>query len=243
MAHPAGLFSLINKVVTAAEIYDNVHVDFSKGTLYSPIGINLWDQLFEPTINRGGIILKDYLHYDYTGGREGRAALLYAPGNDNWRSVLNAVFSKFKIQDAIYASMTPSDYPQGPVVSVLVRSGPNDIEQPSGKHASFADYFKLINGVLADSPETTIYLVASDNEAVSAFTAEYGNKLLYDVRIRRGDTRSALFLEETPQYIEDAKHCLRVVILMSKAATLIHPVSNMATAALYMNPNSKSIFI
>ena len=240
MAHKAGLFSLINKVVTAAELYDNVHVDFSNGTLYSDVGVNLWDYLFEPTINRGGVVLEEYPHYKYTYVHP---ASLYVDGNDNWRSRLNAVFSRFKIQDTIYDAVASSDYPQGPVVAVQVRSGNHKGEQPSGKHALLEDYFRLINGVLVDSPETQIYLATSDNETVATFTAEYGDKLWYDVKTRRGRTRSTDFHEEAQQYIEDAARCLREVILMSKATTLIHPVSNMATAALYMNPNSKSVFI
>jgi hypothetical protein len=44
------------------------------------------------------------------------------------------------------------------------------------------------------------------------------------------------------QAIDGAYHYLESFVL-SKSDYLIHPVSNMATAALYMNPKIKNIFL
>lgn len=235
VAHSAGLFSLINKVITCAERYEHVHVDFSNGTLYSKEGDNLWNHLFEPTENRGGDVIEPYPHQDYT--YKNVAAYYHSDGG--WRYRLNQLWQRFTPLPAISNSVEDDveDYDISESVAVQVRSIPHAGEQVTGECQTLDQYARAIQA----SGGGRVFAVCSDQSTVDWLAARFD--VTSYPQTRRSPDRSVNFHEVVPQTVEDAVQCFKEVMVMSHAKALIHPISNMATAALYMNPTLKSIYL
>lgn len=235
VAHHAGLFSLINKVITCTELYEHVHVDFSNGTLYSKEGDNLWNHLFKPTENKGGDVIEAYPHQDYTY----KNVAAYYRSDGGWRFRLNELWQRFAplpvISDAVAAVV--ADYHIADCLAVQVRSLPHAGEQLSGESQTLERYAQAIRG----EGSGFIYAVCSDHYTIGWLSGQFD--VLRDPLTRRSPDRTVNFHEVTPQTVEDAIQCLKEVMVMSHAKALIHPISNMATAALYMNPTLKSIYL
>lgn len=241
--HKAGLFSLINKAITCAEIYDHVHVDWTGDTLYSrPQDGNLWDHLFEPTTPPEGeaTIITDYPHPLYTFKH---VADLYEGGHQ-WRQRLNACWSRFKVRDDVLAMAAKViDQFQGKnVVSVLVRANCHGREQVDEKNQALEDYKSAIEwGPSRYAKHTVVHTVCGDMESLRWFQERF--TVIYDEETVRSESRDVDRHQAVEQFVEDAKRALAEVIAMSRADFLVHPVSNMATAALYMNPDLRSVYL
>ena len=235
VAHSAGLFSLINKVITCAERYEHVHVDFSNGTLYSKEGDNLWNHLFEPTENKGGDVIEAYPHQGYTYKN---VADHYVRDNA-WRYRLSLLWRRFatlpSISNRVGADV--EDYDISECVAVQVRSVPHAGEQLTGESQTLDRYAQAIESAGGGR----VFAVCSDQSTVDWLAARFD--VTSYPNTRRSPDRSVNFHEVTPQTVEDAVQCFKEVMVMSHAKALIHPISNMATAALYMNPSLKSIYL
>lgn len=234
-AHSAGLFSLINNVMTCMEQYEHVQVDWSNGTMYSPPGVNLWDELFRP---RGPVaepfkVLEVNEDYWLTGLDAGK---LYQ-GSDEWRWRLAPVWNKLCPRPEIVDASRDFPLPKR-VVAALVRAHAHYAEQLTARSQTFDEYAAAIEREIGDG---TLYLACGDNETLNWFMDRF--PVLCHPETRRVATRDIDMHKAFPQTVADARICLEEVLIMSRADVFVSGISNMATAALYMNPRLKHVFL
>lgn len=246
LSHNAGLFSLINKVVTCMDIgYENVAVDFTRGDPHkyvTPGGKNLWDLLFEPMDSKGQKE-DEWVEYPDMWLTGGNATKLYT-GDQAWRTRLNGWWNRLRVRpeiiDRIEYSMASLGLLGGKFVSILVRSDFHAREQATAQSQSLDSYAVAAQSALQSGDD--FYVSAGDDATIKWFQERFNHVKFYPLT-RRLKTRELDLLVHSDNTLEDAVNVLIEVLIMSKGRTLIHPVSNMSTAALYMNPELKSVYL
>jgi hypothetical protein len=233
-AHTAGLWSLINKVITCSEMYDEVRVDLSN-SIYGTE--NVWDHLFisgEPNeISSEVDVIDAYPHQNYTAKN---AHFLYVSGHQYWRKSLHQQWNKFSVNPEHQKRAEDfCGFLLGNYQAVIVRSFPHAGEQMTGKEPELQRYAEQLD------PAIPVFVMSNDWETQEWFSNRFESIRLQNTR--RCKSRDIEFHLSTPQTIEDAIHCFIEVLICSGAKTLVHGVSNMATAALYINPRLKSIYL
>jgi hypothetical protein len=242
-AHGAGLFSNINKVITCMEMYEKVHVDWSNhDNIYRPLpdqDKNVWNCLFgntNPPEEPHDVVI-EYPHQDYTWKNVGK---LYRSEDQSWRTRLNALWRTLSIQsDVMDRTMTFG----GLTIGVLVRSKAIAGEQENNNNASIDSYIYEVRRVINEheSKHPRVFAVCSDEPSCRKMMKHF-NAAVYQGS-RRAESRDIDQHMEFRQNVNDAKNCLAEVISLSRCNILVHQISNMATAALYMNPNLKSVYL
>lgn len=240
-AHHAGLFSNINKILTCMRIYGarNTFVDWSEGCLYG----DCWNVLFEPReFPRDGIvdrldIITEYPNQDLTYIN---AAKLYQ-GDQYWRLELNklwrALDANFGIMaDAIRFSALACG---GPYISVLIRGNEHAGEQISGKAQTKDQYANAIDAELRLNEK--VFIASQDWESIEWFRDRF--PIVYHDATKRSATRDTQRHLAEPQTIEDARQMLLEAYVLALGQSLIHPVSNIATCVLAINPQIKSVYL
>lgn len=221
-AHRAGLFSQINKVITCLRIYDEVNIDWSD-CIYG----DCWNDLFaynEP-LSPGFDKITDYPFYDLTAACAG---ILYQNEGWGWRERFHPFWEKLGCKVKPYNTLAS--------VGILVRSEGHRGEQLSDRSQSYEEYAQHIKN------SDMVYLMASDQETRKWFTDRFSNIVTSGppLNAKRSDPDWHLTKPQTP---EDAIQVMKEVLTLAQCKTLIHPISNMATCALIMNPDMKSIYL
>lgn len=249
--HEGGFFSNFNKVIThLAHNQDVTKITWQlRGQPYGAFAYNVnevFSSLFE-TYDEGASInsecyVSEFKHLEYTGKN---THSLYTEDN-TWRINLNNIYKKY---------ITPTELLKKNIevvdnyfkeknnikVGILKRNQLLKCEQNSNKMPAVEDYIDAISQI-QDSNKTCILSV--DNQVdLDYFISREDFKSIYSTNIRRTcrDTDSEPHF--TPGTIQDAVYYFMDVYMLSKCDYLIHPISNMATAALYLNPNLKSIYL
>lgn len=237
------MFSNINKVITCMEMYEKVHVDWSnKDNIYRPLpdqDKNIWNCLFGSTTppEEPHDVVIEYPHQDYTWKNVGK---LYRSEDQSWRQRLHALWKTLSVRPEIMdRTMTFT----GLTIGVLVRSKAIAGEQESDNNASIESYIlavrKVINANESKSPR--VFAVCSDDPSCRKMMKNF-NAIVYQ-GTRRAESRDIDQHMESNQNVNDAKNCLAEVITLSRCDILVHQISNMATAALYMNPRLESVYL
>jgi hypothetical protein len=232
--HNAGLFSLINKVVTCLRIYESVHVDWSEGCIYG----DCWTELFEPTAPPTGEFdtIVDYPFMDMTAANAGN---LYENQGWGWRKNFHELWERLHVRSDIMADV--DEMAEGtPFVSAIIRSDFHAAEQVNKRSQTLDEYAREFSQLNAER-----YFIMSSDEETLAWMNErfqcFWVALKKEGRMKtRGDTEIHTSVAQTP---EDARWVLLEVMIAARATTLVHPVSNMATAALYINPDMKNVYL
>lgn len=238
--HRGGLFSLINNVITCMGLYDHVHVDWSEGCMYGGhCDGNIWNHLFEPTDPVTGIhkVIYDYPNQLLTYRNP---AKLYP--YSQWRHFYHELWrKKIHVRDPILNAVDNfiGFRKLGDYISVLVRAHSHAGEQPTEKSQSLDAYAAAIEA--AGSPAKPVFLMAGDHETVEWFKARF--PVVYFEDTPRSDTRDDDRHLLVSQTVWDAKRVLTEALVASQGETLIHPVSNISTACLYINPNLRSVYL
>ena len=242
-AHGAGLFSNINKVITCMEMYWNVRVDWSNPDNFYKVpeghDQNLWNHLFEPIGQVLDEPTDDIINYPHQRYTYKEAHALYQAGDD-WRHELNKHWKKLQIKSQVAdRSLNLS----GTTIGVLVRSSAIAGEQISDRNASLDEYVRATKKLIDqnDSKRPRIYAACSDHESSMRFVKEFSATI--HPWTRRAENRSIDFHAQHPQNVNDAINCVGEVLTLSRCDFLIHQVSNMATAALYINPSLTSVYL
>lgn len=234
-----GLFSHINMLVTVMEHIGsaNLHVDWTNGLPYCvPSSGNLFEELFyqlSPVID-GDERSNRWPHYRYTY----KAAEELYRGRSAWRWHLNKWWSRLHVLPLIMAEVNrmTADW-KDDVAGLHIRNSSIGAECPGGISPSLADYERAIGGVTG-----RIYLATDNDEAVKYMRALLGERLI--VRpIPRGDSMASEYHRTVAQSVSDAQNCLIDALILARCDHLIHSVSNIATAVLYMNPRMGHSFV
>jgi hypothetical protein len=123
---------------------------------------------------------------------------------------------------------------------VLLRNNALSTEQPNRRLPSITQYFDAIDSLNIANPKI---ICSIDNlEELTPFTNNY------DCWYNKNTLRTTYKNEAEPHVtndktIKDAANQFLEGYMLSKCDYLIHPVSNIATGALYMNPDLKNIFL
>ncbi len=243
-AHGAGLFSNINKVLVCLRIYEQVYVDWSKagendpafkygGSFYG----DCWhDLFFDSTQFPAGPYdtICQYPFYDIT---DKCAGVLYGHPEWGWREQYNKAWNKL--------SCVVDPIPVGPnTIGVMLRSLNHGGEQFYGRPQTMEEYQEAINNELAlCDAETALFIVSSSMECIEWLQPRNAN-LYFSSGIKRSNRRNDPDQHLTvPQGKKDAIDVMREILALTRCRSLIHPISNMATAALIINPNLKSVYL
>lgn len=158
--------------------------------------------------------------------------VLYRHPEWGWREKYHKAWEKLKCK------LNPVPVPPH-TLGVMIRSDVHGGEQLAGEGHTLERYAEAIDKALWDN----LFMVSSDEESISWMIGRYPN-LFFTKGIKRSAKRSDPEQHITvPQTKEDAVAVVQEILNLSTCKALIHPVSNMATAALYMNLNLESIYL
>ncbi len=241
-AHGAGLLSNVNKITTCLRFYETAYIDWSKA------GVN------DPAFKYGGSFYGDCFHqlfyhptprpsepYDIVSGEwptyeitDACAGVLYSHPEWGWRERYHAAWKRL--------TCVVDPVPVGPsTVGVLIRSSAIAGEQLSGRNATMQEYADAIERELGPD---SVFVVSSDLESIEWLTSRFPGKVYYSTSIKRNAKRS-----DPEQHINvvqtaaDAKDVMRETLALARCRSLVHQISNISTAALYINPTLKSIYL
>lgn len=228
----AGLFSHLNFVITHMDTHGGTdfHVDWIEGLPYAePSRGNLFEHLFQQPAERRAddTSCAAWPHYRYTGS----AAWQLYHGDECWRRSLNSCWMRLKVRSEILAEVEAIriGWPER-VVGMHVRNLNIGNECPGGASPTLDDYHQAIW-----NSEDPVFLATDNDEAVAFFQERLGPRLITRKISRSPDMRTELHLT-TRQGFKDARDCLVDALLLASCQHLVHSVSNIATAVLYMNP-------
>lgn len=240
-AHGAGLFSNINKILVCLRLYEQVYVDWSKagpndpafkygGSFYGDCWHDLFYDATSPPSEPYDTV-HQYPFYDITGACAG---IMYQNPEWNWRETYHKAWARL--------TCVVEPIPVGPnTIGVMIRSDALGGEQLYGKSQPLEQYADAIAKV--HKAGTSLFVVSSDNESISWLLQRYPG-LYFSSGIKRSAHRSDPEQHlHVPQTKMDAIDVMREVLTLARCDSLIHPISNMATAALIINPQLKSIYL
>ncbi len=244
-AHNAGLFSLINNVITCLDRYENVQVDWSD-TLYSIDKKDLWIHLFDPLpkVSQPFVDLHGYEEDQWLTYKN--AGLLYQ-GDDAWRQRCNEHLNRLRINHWIVEqadNFIIKNFGDEGYISMLVRAHGHAGEQLTDRSQTLDEYAKEIEAINVperDAFHRKIFLMCGDLESVEWFKSRFD--IVVHPETKRMDTRGTDRHLVVPQTPLDAQLALQEALILQGGSHLIHPVSNIATFALYANPSITSMFI
>lgn len=248
--HEGGFFSNFNKVTTYLKNKNIAGIRWNlQGQPYGAFAYNfgeVFGKLFQEYTNGNNIDdvfeLKEYDCLDYTGKNVHNQ---YISNDQKWRSDLNATLRYIiptpTLQKYINEiDITFKNLKDKQVIGVLKRNELLKCEQVGGKLPSIEKYFTEIDKLFNEN----IYLSLSvDNTTdINQFINKY-SRCIYNPNIRRTRVNTDTEPHFLPGTVHDAIYTYLEVYMLSKCNYFIHPISNMATAALYFNPELKSIYI
>jgi len=243
----AGFWSIFNKLMNYLIYYNNVQlvefdVSYPSDTRVLFYGKdNFFERLFEAYDNKSScelitVIANNYLTYEATGCY---ANWLHV-SEELWREKYNAVFKKYI---NIRPEISNLDYYNLPKnkkkISLLIRHPALSHEQINNRMPTFSQYDLIIESLLSKYNNECIFILATDLiEAREYFEKKYSE---YSI-IHPFSVKTSKNVNEARDIIyngnEDlAKISVQTVLLLATGDHFIFPNSNMATAALYINPS------
>lgn len=239
----AGVFSLINKVLTCMEIYARVKVEFPpQQTRYKFAQEDIWTSVFEPskvnTLGDGPVdVVVEYPHNRYTNANAGNTYVR----NDDWRFRLHNQFSRLRIRPEVFEladAILPGEL-EG-AVGVLHR-GEKLLarEQRTGVLPTPVEMCDAVRNIVGNQP---IFVAADSWEATDQFKKRLGSQMLIWEDCDRCEYMGQAVHGQTAGTGE-VRRAVALAIALSRTQHLVHAVSNIATAVLYMNPWLKHTFV
>jgi hypothetical protein len=234
----AGLFSHINHVLTNLEHagHRDVFVDWSHGLPYAQEdGSNIFEALFyQNTPQPNGPAQSFWPHYRYTGAA---ADTLYL-GDSTWRWELNRLWGMLRVREELLAEVDTYCSAWKELPSALhVRNLHIGTECPENRPPALEEYLAAIQ----DRPGP-VYLATDNDEAARFFADRLGERLLSRQIPRSPDMQTEYHLTAR-QTARDTQNCLIDALIMARCAHLVHSVSNIATAVLYMAPGMSHTYL
>ena len=248
--HEGGFFSNFNKVTTYLRNKNVVGIHWNlQGQPYGAFAYKcgeVFGKLFKE-YNEGKNIdeifeLREYDCLDYTGKD---VHIQYISKDQKWRNELNATLKYIKPTPILQTFIDEIDEKFAAlkgkkIIGVLKRNELLKCEQVNGKLPTIEEYFTEIDKLFDDN--TYICLSVDNITDINQFINKY-SRCAYNPHIRRTQFNTDTEPHFLPGTAHDAIYTFLEVYMLSKCNYFIHPVSNMATAALYFNPELKSIYI
>jgi hypothetical protein len=249
--HEGGFFSNFNKVTTFIKNtqHNIVKINWNlQGQKYGAFAYNcgeVFGKLFQPFNTNDPIDiyynLETYSDMSYTGKNVHDKYY-----TTEWRYTFNDTLKYFIATEYLqtHLNIVNSNWhdklQNKQVIGVLKRNELLKSEQKNNSLPTLDKYFEEIDKILTD--DTYIYLAVDNVHDLNAFIYRYKN-CIFNPHSRRTQYNTDCEPHFTPGTENDALNTYLEVYLLSKCNYFIHPLSNMATAALYFNYNLKSIYI
>jgi len=256
-SHNGGFFSNFNKLIYYLKNYPNVveiqfdvrSTDFKNQLPFIKINEEIFGKLFETykenkNINRN-LIGESYENEELTF----KNAYNFYNENRYKLEPYNKAFKKYiKLQPHLQKKLENlknklhSDYEQ--VIGIFVRSGALSGEQPNGKLPTRQDYLDAVNNINTVSKKTKFFLRIDNNEDLEFYKNTLQPNFYTDISRSDNNKKDALHINNNKYLtLKELEDTYLEVALLSSCHILIHCVSNMTTASLYMNMDQKSICI
>jgi hypothetical protein len=213
---------------------------------------NIWEHFFDQPLfpPRSFIMCKktsSYRDWSITGRN---VYNLYKSG-DGWRQQYHSAFKEYirikahilKEVEQIYFRHLAGKY----CIGVHIRNDVHKCEQPDGQMPPLEQYMAEIGHIISSKREDVKIFLATDvEEYVRRFRNVFGEKVFTQADVTRLQ-ESPANPEEEITYLYDpslklGEDVLKDCLLLSKCDVLIHRVSNIATAAGYINPSMSMIY-
>ncbi len=188
-----------------------------------------------------------------------------------WRRQYHAVFARhIKLRAPLQADVdafSTRHFTGRFVIGAHVRHPSHTVEQPGGVIAHEDAYIDRIRAEIADralgEDGWTVFLATDQDRVVERFRAEFGDRVVYLADVRRtheaedssfdrltaaekvqdGHQLQHLVAADRRNWsLEMAREVVRDAWLMARCNILLHVVSNVSTAASYMNPELEMVF-
>jgi hypothetical protein len=226
------------------ELYERVRVTFPPSeTHYKHVSeANLWEVICHPLRNpphdnEPCDRVTTYPHDQYTGSQAGH---LYWRA-DGWRNRLHKHFQRIEPKDAVLEvsrSIFPDVIKQSIAVIHRAERGLAR-EQLTGELPSVEDMCEAVNKI---SQHTPVLVCADSSEATDEFRRRLKERALIWNGLDHVPAGSAPHFRDN--YGNEHVHNMFArTLALSQSSHLVHPVSNIATAALYMNPALRHTFV
>ena len=176
------------------------------------------------------------------------AADKYTCVDQKWRDTYYKAYKKFikhtDLVDSTFEEIYQKQfqmYKDVPKIGILIRNNHLSTEQPNRVSPTKEQYIDAINSF--NLKEFVVVCAIDNNEDLNYFKDKYN--IIYNKNTTRTATAYDLESHRNGSVLnvkDTINHYLEGVAL-SKCDYFIHPVSNVATAALYMNPSLKNLFL
>lgn len=244
-----GFCSNINTIL--AYLYNNRHISSIKWNIksgqsgplaYIAEGTELFGLLFEEDGQEEVVYNYDNKAWENCDISLGNAIRIYH--DSELRSEYSKIYHRFfrpkkallnGLFDTLIGHQFSSDRKY---VSILIRSDCLGSEQPNGIMPTIEDYVRFTQDV-----ENATYILSVDNHADLEICKKIFKPFVYNPRIRRSPDRSTEPHTSKIGTLCDLYDTFLEVYLLAKGDYIVHPISNMSTTSLLINPNQESRFI
>jgi hypothetical protein len=250
-----GFFSQFNLVIQGLELYDelitrvtwNMHdapaFQYNSGDIYKPLFEEYVSD--KATLSNETATIKMFFNQNYTAHLVANKYL--SKDHKEWRLRFNKVYKKYikhtNYLDEIFTRVFAKQfefYKDLPKVGVLIRNNNLGVEQPRKTSPTIDTYLNALNKL---GLKDFVVVCAIDNKHdLNWFKTHF--KTIHNSNTTRSETAHHAEPHHSSQMklIDAAYHYLEGYAL-SKCDYFIHPVSNVATGALIMNPELKNVFV
>ena len=250
----SGFFSNFNKLITY--LVDNpstTKITFDMrshgpSTAFSYIKENeeLFSKLFEE-YDEGLETTKTISGDNYQDERiTGVNAYNFYNSNRNKLQPFNDAYNKYikvksHIQEKINKKINELKKDSDQIIGIFIRSNALAGEQPSKRMPKREEYINAIENI-QKSNNVKYFFCIDNQEDLDYFKEMYKPNYYTDIR-RTSNTNDGEPHTKTMGTLEDLENSFIEVAIMSQCDILVHCVSNMVTASLYMKMNQQSICV
>jgi hypothetical protein len=250
-----GFFSNFNKLLTYLVDHPTItKIDyqmksFGQGSPFSFIkeGEELFSKLFEPYDENKEITeTLEKENYDNTRITGPGAANYYNENRTQLQPFHDAYKKYIKIKPEIQKkidekiNMLKEGSPEQ-IIGIFIRSDALANEQPTGKMPTREDYKRVLDSI-DKTKKTKYFLCIDNNDDLEYYKEHYKPNYYTNIRRSTNNTNGEPH-RNTMGTLEELENSFIEVVLLSQCNILLHCLSNMVTASLYMNINQESKFV
>jgi hypothetical protein len=250
-----GFFSNFNKLLTYLVDHPTItKIDyqmksFGQGSPFTFIkeGEELFSKLFEPYDENKEITeTLEKENYDNTRITGPGAANYYNENRTQLQPFHDAYKKYIKIKPEIQKkidekiNMLKEGSPEQ-LFGIFIRSDALANEQPTGKMPTREDYKRVLDSI-DKTKKTKYFLCIDNNDDLEYYKEHYKPNYYTNIRRSTNNTNGEPH-RNTMGTLEELENSFIEVVLLSQCNILLHCLSNMVTASLYMNINQESKFV
>jgi hypothetical protein len=250
----SGFFSNFNKLITylvdnpttTKITYDMRSHGPSSAFSYIKENEELFSKLFD-IYDEGLETTKSIVSSEYQSSRiTGVEAYNFYNENRNKLQPFHDAYNKYikiksNIQNKINKKVNELKTNTDQIIGIFIRSNALAGEQPSKRMPTREEYVNAINNI-RKSNNVKYFFCIDNQEDLEYFKQLYTPNYFTDIR-RTQNTNDGEPHTKTMGTLEDLENSFIEVCIMSQCNILVHCVSNMVTASLYMNMNQESVCV